>query len=516
MPTGKTPGSFRRPRLLGAVPALVASFGWLALQVPVVHAAEEPLPLNDAIARAVRGNPDLQRERITIETVDARLEAARGAFDVNLTSGFNVVRRVQPALRAGDPQGGSSTTYTLDFGIARNLETGGNIALVASGSQSNTGAALNCGTVQGIPEECRVFNSDLELRFTQPLMRGFGPEVARANIRRQEIQKDQALLNRQMRAAIVLRDVVNTYWGLSYATQDLAIRRSAVELAREQLRVTKAQIDVGRSAPVDAAAVERAIGERMQEVLVSEQEVLFRNLELRRMLGLIINPQDSVFTAADAPTANAETVNVAAELARALEANPQLRAVKLGIALSEVDIATARSALFPQLDFVGSVGSTGRNLGQGFSEAVEQATSFDNIGWAAGLRFALPVQNRVAGGQARVARLSGDRARLEAGDLDKEIRNQVVRLSSTIQTASKRLELAKATVGFANQNLEAEKARFSVGRSTNNEVLRVQQELKNAEIQVVRATVDLLIGETNLRAITGDLLEHHRIVLQGM
>ena len=126
------------------------------------------------------------------------------------------------------------------------------------------------------------------------------------------------------------------------------------------------------------------------------------------------------------------------------------------------------------------------------------------------------MQNRIAGGQERAARWAGERAQLDAVDYDREIRFQVLRLSSNIETASKRLELAKATVGFATQNLEAEKARFSVGRSTNNEVLRVQQELKNAEIQVVRATVDLLLGQTNLSAITGDLLETHRVVLKGM
>src|SRR3712207_8685523 len=40
--------------------------------------------------------------------------------------------------------------------------------------------------------------------------------------------------------------------------------------------------------------------------------------------------------------------------------------------------------------------------------------------------------------------------------------------------------------------------RSQVGRSTNNEVLLRQQELKNAEIQVVRATVDLLNSEAAL------------------
>ena len=136
--------------------------------------------------------------------------------------------------------------------------------------------------------------------------------------------------------------------------------------------------------------------------------------------------------------------------------------------------------------------------------------------WSAGLAFEVPLENRLAEGQERVARLSSERSRLDAGDLELDIRNQVVRLSSVIRTAAKRVELAKATVGFANQNLEAEKARFSVGRSTNNDVLLRQQELKSTEIQVVRATVDLLVGDNTLAALTGELLERYRIVLKGM
>jgi outer membrane protein len=480
------------------------------------RAAEEPLSLNKAIERAVAGNPDLRRERVNIETAEGRLITARGFFDLNLTSDFTASSKKTPSLTTKDLQGGASNALDLDIGIQRQLETGGNISLAISNTRTNSGAALSCGTVEGVPGECRVYDSSVGLRFTQPLLRGLGPEFALATVHRNQILKDQALLNRMTRASSVLRDVINTYWGLAYQTQDLAIRNSAVDLAREQLRVTKAQIDVGRLAPVDAAAVERAIGDRQQDVLLSQQDLLFRTLELRRFFGLAISPTDPPFTAADAPEASAHPLNIAGDINRALEANPQLRSLKLGIALSDVDIATARSTLRPQLDFAGTFGAAGRNLGIGFQDSLKQVARVDNLAWTAALHFSLPVQNRAAEGQERVAAWAGNKAQLEATDFDQEIRFQVMEISANIDTAAKRVDLAKATVGFANQNLEAEKARFSVGRSTNNEVLRLQQELKNAEIQVLRATVDLLIGQTNLSALTGDLLQTYQITLKGL
>ena len=485
-------------------------------------AAEEPLALVQALERAIAGNPDLRRDRLTIELRDAGIQAAQGQFDFRLTSNLTFSRSTTPAISGSDLQGGFTNNLALNLGLARALESGGSLRLSVQDNASNTNARLQCGNSGADQSTCTFYNSGLSLNFTHPLLRGFGSEVAQANIRRNRVQKDQALLNRQMRASNVMRDVVNGYWELAYATQDLAIQRSAVELAREQLRITQAQIEVGRLAPVDAAAVERAIGDRMQTVVASEQTLYFRTLDLRRLFGLAADPEAAAFAASDAPLASPRDVQVAAEVRHALDVNPQLRALKLGIKLSELDLATARSTLLPQLDFVGDVGSTGKKLARdrveasAFSDAFKQAAGLDNLVWSAGLRLDVPLENRVAKGQMRAAQVGEASARLESGDFELEIRNQVLRLATMVRSASRRVELAKATVGFATQNLEAEKARFTVGRSTNNDVLLRQQELKSAEISVVRATVDLLESETTLAAITGELLERYGVVLKGL
>jgi outer membrane protein len=498
------------PRHLISIASLLAS---TALATPA-PAAEQPLTLMQAIERAVASNADLRRERITIDVAEAQLEAARGIFDFQLTSNLTYSRRTTPPINNQDVQGGFNSNLALNLALARQLESGGGFSLGFNNNRSDTNSRLQCGNLAGLQTDCTIHGSSVELGFTHPVLRGFGSEIAQANIRRQRVQRDQSLLNRQMAASNIIRDVINAYWGLSYATQDLAIRRSAVELAQEQLRITKAQIDVGRLAPVDAAAVERAIGERMQDVLVSEQELLFSTLELRRLFGQGAEPEMAIFSANDAPQAAGRQVDVAGEVARAVESNPQLRALQLGMKLTEIDMEVARSSLRPRLDFVGQIGATGRRAQ--LADAIAQAVGLDDMTWSAGLQLEIPLENRVAEGQERVARLGSERSRLEAGDLELEIRSQVVRLTSMIRTASRRVELAKATVGFANQNLEAEKARFSVGRSTNNDVLLRQQELKSTEIQVVRATVDLLVAENSLAALTGEILDRYRLVLKGM
>jgi outer membrane protein TolC len=475
---------------------------------PQTLPATEPISLMQALQRAVAGNIDLQRDRVAIQIADANLLAARGQFDFVLTSALTFQRSTEPALSAQDIVGGYTNTIGFDLGITRQLETGGSVRLLLENDAIDTNAQFSCGGLG------TCYSSNWGLNFTHPLWRGLGSEIAMANVRRQRIQKDITLLNRQMRAANVLRDVIVAYWELAYATQDLAIRRSAVELAREQLRITRAQIDVGRLAPIDQAAVERAIGDRLQEVAVSEQSLYGRALDLRRLLGIPADPSLPLFSAVDAPTAGPRDVDVVSEVQRALETNPQLRSLKTGLQLSAIDIQTALSTTRPRLDFVGTIGSRGRR--NAFSDTLAQTAGLDEFTWTAGLTFQAPVENRTASGQYRAAQLAAEQARLDAGSFELLIRETVMRVSAQIRTASTRVELAKQTVGFAQQNLEAERARFSVGRSTNNDVLLRQQELKNAEISVVRATVDLLNSDTALSAVTAEILDRYGVVLKGL
>jgi outer membrane protein len=495
---------------LTLVVALPAPFTATAAAPP-----EEPLTLMQALQRAVAGNVDLRKERVNIETAEAGMVTARGAFDFVLSAGVNFQRSTQPSLSSQDIASGASNDLAFNLGVNRNLESGGSVRLQLQTDAVTSESRLQCGTgLNGAAANCTFYNSNLALTFNHPLLRGLGLEITQANLRKQRIQRDVALLNRQMRAANVMRDVVTAYWELAYATQDLAIRRSAVDLAQEQLRITKAQIDVGRLAPIDQAAVERAIGDRLQEVAVSEQSLYFRTLDLRRLLGAPAEAGQPSFAAAEMPSAASRDVDPAAELRRALETNPQLRALKTGLALNTIDVQTARDTLKPRLDFVGTVGSRGRN--PQFAETLTQAVGLDELTWSAGLNFQLPVENRTATGQLRGAELALDSGRLDAGALELTIRDTVLRYAFQIHTAITRVGLAKQTVGFAQQNLEAEKARFSVGRSTNNEVLRLQQELKTAEISVVRATVDLLDSDVNMSAITAEILDRYGVVLKGL
>jgi outer membrane protein TolC len=499
---------------VGLAAWLVAG-GAQAQLAPSPPASSPTLTLSEAIARATTGNPDLLRERVAVEIAAANVLAAEGQFDLTLAGDATYRRGNTPRLNPNDILAGSSGAFTANLGLSRPLETGGSLRLAAQGTLSKSGSILTCANMT---TPCTYYASALNLTFNQPLLRGFGTEVTLANLRKQRIQHDIALANREARAAVVLRDVVIAYWELAYTAEDLAIRRSAVALAEEQRKATQAMVDVGRTGALELAAVERAIADRGQEVALAEQAQLGRALDLERLCGRAVPGDFRAYQATDRPPAGdaaaVAAIDPAAETRRALASSPSLRALRAGMAVADIDARTAAALVRPRLDFAGTVGLTGRNF-----DLVEARPKLDDAGdinFSAGLIFELPLQNRAARGAERAAAGINERARIDATTLELQIRDGAVRLSAATRTAVRRGELARAAVGFAGKNLEAERARFEVGRSTNNDVLLRQQELKNAEIQVARAAFDQAAAEAALEALTGEILERHRVVLRGV
>jgi outer membrane protein TolC len=468
-----------------------------------------PLSLMQAIERAMDGNPDLRRERVAVSRAAAKQIAVAGQFDVRLNARLASERLVVPAIDSYriDLSAGKTNTTGAGLGIARDLETGGRLSIEGLAQRVSitdlTDAAYLTGT---------LYQSSVALVFTHPLLRGFGTEIALTNLRKARIEQNIAELNRQMRACNVVRDVAIAYWELAYATQDLAIRRSAVELAQEQLRITQAMITVGRLADADAASVERAIAQRLEELAVGEQNLYFRSLDLEVLLGVPVEANRPSLAATDAPVAGAATIDDGAELERALVANPQLRALRRGLDLSQADLAVAKSTLKPRLDLAARVGPVGRS--GSLSGSLPQASNLSGLAWMTELTFELPVQNRAARGQMQDAEEAANLARINAEDLAAKLRDLVLRTTRSIRTASKRVELGRREVDFGQRNLDAERARFQAGRATNNDVLLRQQELKDAETRLLRATVDQSESEVALAAATADVLERYGIVLR--
>jgi outer membrane protein TolC len=130
------------------------------------------------------------------------------------------------------------------------------------------------------------------------------------------------------------------------------------------------------------------------------------------------------------------------------------------------------------------------------------------------LVFSEPIPRHYASGTRQSAEALLHKAKLSADDIRVQIETTVLRLVAQLDTAKRRIEVLAPTTDHATLDLEAERARFAVGRSTNFDVLRRQDELATSKLRQARARTDYLKAAAALGAVTDEILDRYQVVLR--
>lgn len=470
--------------LLAALPALFLS-------------GEETLDLGAAIQRALARNPDALREVASVDTAHASVLRTQAPFDYTLTAGTSYARSYQVR---GLPQAMPLDTLSYDASLVRGLETanGGSLSLSFQGARTSLGGV--------------TYSNGLVLQLTHPLLKGMGLDVVARPRQAAEQRVTAAVANRRARVVAVVRDLALAYWELAYAVEDVAIKKKAVQLAREQLELTQAQIRVGRLSQVEEYAVKATIAQNEGDLVTAELGQRQRSRDLRRLLGEPVDPQAGMLATPPPPAIQPAAIDSGTEAEKAVVENPALAALRAGARASELDRDAVDNLLLPDLSFVGSVGTTG--VKPAFRDSMEDVVTANTPQYSAGLRFSWVLGNRDVTGQKRQAEATRRKAEIDVVALEIDTKLFALRYADELGTAGRRLELEAVGVEFAQKNLDAEKAKFEVGRTTNYEVLRRQQALTAAQGRRVRAMVDFLEAQAQLLGVSGRILETYGVTLK--
>src|SRR5262249_38782861 len=93
----------------------------------------------------------------------------------------------------------------------------------------------------------------------------------------------------------------------------------------------------------------------------------------------------------------------------------------------------------------------------------------------------------------------------------KAICAEVLDAAAALETAAQRVTAARAGREAAQIQLDAERDRFTTGRSTNFLVLTRQNDLSRARLDEIEARTDYEAARTSLALATGSLIAAHGI-----
>jgi outer membrane protein TolC len=474
-------------------------------------AAERPVALRDVLTLALEHNPTLGAAVADVAIGDAMVVAARGLDDFVVGAGGTWSQYRRPLVSGSPVQQPALDDVVLSAQVTRPLPTGGSIGLRLSDEFTQSQFASD--NMMGGYDRSRsiAWAPSLQLVLTHPLLRGIGVHTARAQRFRAAAIRDQVHLRRETTAAVLVRDVVGAYWELAYARDELAIRSASAASAREQLAIVKANIEVGKQPPSASAEVLVAIALRDEEALFAAQAARERSLDLERLVGMPLDPHARL--AASEPTLAPEPLPAIEQLLETARAhNPELAAAHAVERAATVDVTVTQNGMLPQLDVAFSGGPTGNasELGAAFGQLVR----FQAYALSGSLILSQPIGRHAARGARDQAAATLRKARLGADDIALQVDTAVLRLVSQIETAEQRIAVLAATTDHAALDLEAERARFAVGRASNFDVLRRQDELAQARLRQARARIDYLKTVAALGAVTADILPRYGVVLK--
>jgi outer membrane protein TolC len=472
--------------------------------------AQAQVSLRDALGAAIRTNPDLLQAGATLEERRGLALQAAGIDDFVLDASARF-RADEVSLVAGSPlQQPSHRELGFGLGLRKPLPTGGSVGLrlTTDYTRNEFASVSDTGTVFTTSSS---YSPAALLVVDQPLLRGIGA-ASRGDVRRTRVELDAARLARENAAAVALREVARAYWELRFAAEVLEVRRQLARSARDQLAIVAANIDAGKMPPSASAEVEVAAGLRDEEVLLAGRSVLERSLELRELVGLPIGADATVVAASDPLAPDGAAGTLAEALALAERRNPALASARAGGRAAAVDVDVTENGLLPQLDLSLVAGPIGNS--DDAAEAFRQLGRFDAYTVQANLVFQHPLGNRDARGRALSARARWRRASLDADQIATQTAAAVVRAHALTEEARRRLEVIAPTSEAAALDLSAERARFEVGRASNFDVLRRQEEVAQTQLRSARARADLLIARAALWAATGEIFDRYGVKVQ--
>jgi len=304
---------------------------------------------------------------------------------------------------------------------------------------------------------------------------------------------------------------VNTivaYWNLVAAQEFLEISRKAAHLGDQRLEFTDALIAGDELPRAERARSLASQASDAAQVAGSERAVDEARVELARAIGLAVTSYENAPFAADPfprlPGAGALSALAPAPfIDLALQKRWDRQAAAKLKESGGVLAVGALTLLRPRLDFAGRI-SANTIAETSLSKTVD---GWVVPGWQLGLQFEKPVGNNTAKG--RVLQTEADLAQrtINASDLDRNIRANVVSLVASVKTTGEQVARLDEAVRLYDQTIEAENERYRGGQSSLIDAIGTQDQQTNALITCAVAHQQLASLLARLRFETGTLVE---------
>lgn len=277
------------------------------------------------------------------------------------------------------------------------------------------------------------------------------------------------------------------------ATEELVlVAQSQVLRAQRQLQISVEKLRAGSATRSDSLRSTVDYGNARIVLLQAQANLATAQANLGRQIG-VDTPVRAV-----PDSALPDLPDTAALRASPLDDAPQVRQSEAQASATRAQVWAARSQYFPSLTVSYSDNRQGPSKPQGLL--------FDNLPdsyrWSFGV--SLPLLNGFVREQNQVtASVARDNAEAVAADTRRQVNAQLTQQIAAMTTAYAKIDIARANVAAATEDVRVQNERYRVGAATILDLLTSQAALTQAEQNLVQARFDYLIARAQVEALVG-------------
>jgi outer membrane protein len=459
------------------------------------------LSLEQCRASALANNLDLRVALVNPTIAGEALTAEEAAFEATFQT--RALWRESDSPTASELADARSEFGLIEPSVQVPLRTGGlaSVALPISRSWTNNQfATLN-----------PAWNTDLQFSLSHPLLRGAGRRATTHGIRIASYSLQVSEAQTRLGVIAQLAAVDRAYWRLYLAREELSVRQQQLELAQAQLERAERMVRAERLAPIEVIRAQAGVAQRLEAIIVAQNEVLRAQRELKRIInmpGLDVDTP-TLIEPVSPPDPLVYEIDPEKLAAIALVQRAELLELELRLAQDAAEVTFRENQALPRLDAAATYTING--LGGSLGDSLDMMTDNRFQDWSVGLTGSIPLGNEAARARLRQAVLTRIQRLSSKAGREQVVRQEVYDAVDRLGADWQRIVATRQAVILNTRALEAEQRLFEQGMSTTTDVLDAEARLADARSAEARAIVDYQLSQVNLAVATGTLLGATRV-----
>jgi outer membrane protein len=500
---------------IGQPPTPSANTSILAsAQAAAAQAASQPdstgpvrrLSMDDAVTFALEQNLGIRIQRLDPQVQDLAIAQAKSSWTPQLSTTVGRSSNNSPTTSILTGTAAAVTTGRFATGTTLNesLPWGGSYSVNWNNNRVTTSDPSSLFNPQ--------LNSNFSLNYSQPLVRNRTIDQIRQLVENSVKLRDLSDIQLQQVVTGTMRNVRNAYWDLAYSINNLKAQQQSLALSQQSLKDNQKRVEIGTMAPIDIVQAQAEVASNEQGVIIAEANIKTAQDNLR---ALILDPStpefwNVSFEPTDAPSFEAQAIDVDAAVRNALDKRSDLKSAKNSLAQSDINIRFARNQILPDVNAqvtYGAIGVGGTQYQRGL-DALTGTTSLVVAGtrgygsalgdlfqsafpnWTVGVQFGYPLGRSTAEANLARARLQYDQSQTQLKSLEVQVATQVRAIARNVQTNQQRVRSARASRELQEKKLEAEEKKLAAGMSQSFFVFQAQRDLSLARTAELLAISD--------------------------